>query len=93
MPVVSQSIMRPMVPVGASTEAWLLRTPNCSPSSHGRRPSLLGGRRAGRAATSSSSISRRRLLVLAQHPQHVLAVLGEAGERAPCGEAVRAETS
>ena len=27
MPVVSQSIIRPMVPVGASTEAWLLRTP------------------------------------------------------------------
>ena len=27
MPVVSQSISRPMVPVGASTVAWLLRTP------------------------------------------------------------------
>ena len=27
MPVVSQSIMRPMVPVGASTVAWALRTP------------------------------------------------------------------
>jgi len=24
-PVVSQSIMKPMVPVGASTEAWALR--------------------------------------------------------------------
>ena len=27
MPVVSQSIMKPMVPVGASTEAWALRKP------------------------------------------------------------------
>ena len=25
MPVVSQSIMKPMVPVGASTDAWALR--------------------------------------------------------------------
>ena len=32
MPVVSQSIIRPMVPVGASTDAWLLRTPYSSPS-------------------------------------------------------------
>ena len=30
MPVVSQSIIRPMVPVGASTEAWELRTPKSS---------------------------------------------------------------
>ena len=27
MPVVSQSIISPIVPVGASTLAWLLRTP------------------------------------------------------------------
>ena len=27
MPVVSQSISSPIVPVGASTEAWALRTP------------------------------------------------------------------
>ena len=33
MPVVSQSIIRPMVPVGASTVACELRTPYCSPSS------------------------------------------------------------
>ena len=33
MPVVSQSIIRPIVPVGASTVAWELRTPYCSPSS------------------------------------------------------------
>ncbi len=31
MPVVSQSIMKPMVPVGASTLAWLLRQPLASP--------------------------------------------------------------
>ena len=33
MPVVSQSIMKPMVPVGASTEACALRKPLASPSS------------------------------------------------------------
>ncbi|CAB4824403.1 unannotated protein [freshwater metagenome] len=32
MPVVSQSIISPIVPVGASTDAWLLRTPKASPS-------------------------------------------------------------
>ena len=32
MPVVSQSIMKPMVPVGASTEACALRKPLASPS-------------------------------------------------------------
>ena len=32
MPVVSQSIIKPIVPVGASTVAWLLRTPCSSPS-------------------------------------------------------------
>ena len=31
MPVVSQSIIRPMVPVGASTEACALRQPFFSP--------------------------------------------------------------
>ena len=33
MPVVSQSIMKPMVPVGASTEAWALRKPLTLPRS------------------------------------------------------------
>ena len=32
MPVVSQSIMKPMVPVGASSEACALRKPCFSPS-------------------------------------------------------------
>ena len=31
-PVVSQSIMKPMVPVGASTVAWALRNPCSAPS-------------------------------------------------------------
>ncbi len=34
MPVVSQSIIRPMVPVGARTDACELRTPEALPSSH-----------------------------------------------------------
>ena len=33
MPVVSQSIMKPMVPVGASTEACALRKPLAAPTS------------------------------------------------------------
>ena len=33
MPVVSQSIIRPMVPVGASTDACELRTPEVAASS------------------------------------------------------------
>ena len=33
MPVVSQSIIRPIVPVGARTDAWLLRTPEVAASS------------------------------------------------------------
>ena len=32
IPVVSQSIIRPIVPVGARTDACALRYPNCSPS-------------------------------------------------------------
>ena len=34
MPVVSQSIIRPIVPVGASTEACELRTPKSAAISH-----------------------------------------------------------
>ncbi len=44
MPVVSQSIMKPIVPVGASTLAWALRQPFFSPillpSSHSRVATL-----------------------------------------------------
>src|ERR1700738_4037043 len=36
MPVVSQSMTRPIVPVGASTVAWALRKPCCSPSANAR---------------------------------------------------------
>ena len=32
-PVVSQSIRKPMVPVGARTVAWALRKPDCEPAS------------------------------------------------------------
>ena len=42
MPVVSQSIMKPMVPVGASTEACALRKPLLSPSSQHVGPRLGG---------------------------------------------------
>ena len=56
MPVVSQSIIRPIVPVGASTDACEFRTPYSSPSrtaaSHASWPAA--SRSAG--TTSASSI-------------------------------------
>ena len=52
MPVVSQSIIRPIVPVGASTDAWLLRTPNSLPSANRRLPRLLARLRPARCGTA-----------------------------------------
>ena len=43
MPVVSQSIIRPIVPVGASTVAWELRTPDSLAQLAGVVPRLLRG--------------------------------------------------
>ena len=42
MPVVSQSIMKPMVPVGASTVAWPLRKPCSLPTRDGVVPGVAG---------------------------------------------------
>ena len=42
-PVVSQSMRNPIVPVGASTVAWELRTPYCSASSTAASQDCLGG--------------------------------------------------
>ena len=58
MPVVSQSIMKPMVPVGASTEACALRKPFFSPifstSSHALVASLCtSGRSSWMVRTAS----------------------------------------
>ena len=56
MPVVSQSIIRPIVPVGASTEACELRTPCSSPSrtaaSHDSWPAASSS--AGHGASASA---------------------------------------
>ena len=55
MPVVSQSMSSPMVPVGASTVAWLLRTPCCSARSQASsQASWAASIRSG--GTSSSSM-------------------------------------
>ena len=82
MPVVSQSIIRPIVPVGASTMACAV--------AHAVAPrrSSTASSHASWAAPSSSA--RHELLVdlrglgavHAQHVEHVLLVLGVAGERA-----------
>jgi hypothetical protein len=55
MPVVSQSIMKPMVPVGASTEACALRQPCFSPSLLPRSHDL-----AARRSTSPSRLVTER---------------------------------
>ena len=62
MPVVSQSIISPMVPVGASTEACELRTPNSSPSrtaaSHDSWAAVEQHGRAGPTDRSAREASR-----------------------------------
>ena len=55
MPVVSQSIISPIVPVGASTVAWELRTPYCSPSSTASSHDCCAAESSS-GGTSSSSI-------------------------------------
>ena len=62
MPVVSQSIIRPMVPVGASTEACELRTPYCSPISTAVSHASWAAESSS-GGTSSSSICGDRLAV------------------------------
>ena len=52
IPVVSQSIMKPMVPVGASTEAWALRQPLVAPMA----------RQSAHALMASLSTSPSRLV-------------------------------
>ncbi len=79
-PVVSQSIISPMVPVGAKTLAWLLRTPDGLGEFGGLVPATTGlAHQIGRHVLFVDL--RRGGLVLTEHPQHVLAVLGESGER------------
>ena len=55
MPVVSQSIIRPIVPVGARTDAWLLRTPEVAASSLASSQACWAAPSKD-AGTSSSSI-------------------------------------
>ena len=88
MPVVSQSIISPIVPVGASTVAWLLRTPCSSPSRTADVPRLLAGGEQRRPAPAPAVDRVAGVAVHAQHLEHVLLVVGEAGERAhPAGRA------
>ena len=56
MPVVSQSIIRPIVPVGARTDAWALRYPCCSPSEIASSQACLAADSMP-SGTSSASIS------------------------------------
>src|SRR4029078_9099413 len=93
MPVVSQSIIRPMVPVGASTVACELRTPYCSPSSTASCQLCWAADSNTRAThccgAARQQLRRHELLVDlrrlgAVHPQHVehrVLVVGVARER------------
>ena len=56
-PVVSQSIMKPMVPVGASTVAWELRMPCTGPRSATLRHALRAASNRPPSGTSCSLIS------------------------------------
>ena len=82
MPVVSQSIMKPMVPVGASTEACALRKPFFSPilitSAHASVASLLD-LGVGDVDRAERVVGR---LVLAHDPLVGVGVAGVAGVRA-----------
>ncbi len=81
MPVVSQSIIRPMVPVGASTLSLAVANAVLLAVAHGRLPRLLAGEhqlgRHGLGAVDRVA----RVAVHAQHVEHVRLVVGEAGER------------
>ena len=83
MPVVSQSIIRPIVPVGASTEAWELRTPMLGACSQASSHASCAASRTSRG--TGCCRSRSRPPVLREHLEHRLAVLVEAGERAHAG--------
>ena len=83
MPVVSQSIMKPMVPVGASTEACALRKPFFSPSLDRPRPTPWWpacARRGRRLCSDADRVVGG--LVLAHHPLVGVGVAGVAGVRA-----------
>ena len=63
MPVVSQSMSRPMVPVGASTVAWLLRTPTAAarPQASSQARRAASARPAGAAAALMTAAASRCL--------------------------------
>ena len=79
MPVVSQSMRNEIVPVGASTVAWELRTPWTSASSTALSQASWAAERSS-VGTSSSSILATSRAVHPQHVEHRLGVLVEAGE-------------
>ena len=95
MPVVSQSMTRPIVPVGAITVTWALRRPwrsaSASALSQAAAPpderlvgAVRGVERHRRMvqALVAAGLAQGRAVVVAQDPQHRLAVGGIAGERA-----------
>jgi hypothetical protein len=80
MPVVSQSIMKAMVPVGASSVVWALRKPLALPRIQGVVPDVAGGAvqvRAGRRLVRDAVGGVAVLLDDAQERLLVLAVFGE----------------
>ena len=84
MPVVSQSIISPMVPVGASTEAWRVADAGGGGELAGLVPALLGGAEQ-RGGDQLLVDLGGRLPVLASTRSMCSRVLGVAGEGAHAG--------
>ena len=85
IPVVSQSMARPMVPVGAMTTAWLFRTPWSAASrttvSHARASRIDQISRNHVVAVDVAG----RLAMHLEHAEHCVGLLGEAVERTDAG--------
>src|SRR5262249_35993601 len=89
MPVVSQSMTRPMVPVGAITDTCALRNPGALPSASAcgvrdevalRAGLVIERHRRGRNLLVAGALAIGGAAVIANDAQHVLAVLLVARE-------------
>ena len=79
MPVVSQSIMKLIVPVGANTVAWALRKPYFSPICNTSSHSFLAACFSSGGTVVIDRVTR--FAVHLHHAQHRLFVLGVTIER------------
>ena len=83
MPVVSQSIIRPIVPVGARTLACALRTPWSLGQLESLVPDGRGGRQQAFVDFGGVDVRRSPARCLANDPQHAGGVFFIAGLKGP----------